>query len=163
MNTDKLIGQLKLHEGYRAKTYMDTTGHPTVGIGFNLDRSDAEVRLRSVGADYHAVLNGESELTDEQAAELLKQDIEQAEKDAQRLVFVYDELDDVRQRVIVDMVYNLGAYGFSKFKTTIKYICHGNYDKAADNMLKSKWATQVKGRARILASMMRRGEDIYDL
>jgi GH24 family phage-related lysozyme (muramidase) len=163
MDFQKLAQQLRLHEGYRSKVYLDTVGHPTVGIGFNLDRDDAEVRLRSVGANYHDVVTGKYELSKDQAKELLKYDVEKAESDARRLVFVYDELNDVRQRVIVDMVYNLGAYGFSKFKNTIRHICNGDYEKASDNMLKSKWARQVKGRAKVLANMMKYGEDVYEL
>ena len=69
----------------------------------------------------------------------------------------FPNLDQVRQDVLIDMAYNLGFFGLSTFKNTLAYIANGNYDKAADNMLKSKWATQVKGRAEELAEMMRTG------
>ena len=163
MDVNKLVGQIRLHEGFKGKTYLDSTGHPTIGIGFNLSRGDAETRLRSVGANYQDVLDGTYTLSREQAEALLKHDLDELESAARKIVFVYDDLDDVRQRVIMDMIFNLGAYGFSQFKDTIRYICRGKYGKAADSMVDSMWAKQTKRRARMLAEMMRYGEDVYDL
>ena len=163
MDTRKLVGQLKLHEGYKAYRYLDTTGHPTVGIGFNLSRGDAEIMLRSVGADYHAVLNGDYTLSVDQAETLVKKDIERVEDDARRLLFIYDDLNDVRQRVVCDMIFNLGPYGFKQFKKMITHLSNGDYAKAAEEMKDSMWARQTKGRARVLAIMMKTGEDVYDL
>ena len=163
MDLKKLTNQLKIHEGYKTKVYLDTTGHRTIGFGFNLERSDAEVLLRSVGANYQDVIDGKYEISREQAEKLLQHDLDRLEADAKKLVFVYDDLDDVRQRVILDMLFNLGTYGFSRFKNTIKHICNGNYEQASQNMLHSLWAKQTHGRAKNLARMMRSGEDVYDL
>src|SRR6187551_1498786 len=38
INMKALKAQLERHEGNRSKVYNDTAGHPTIGIGFNLDR-----------------------------------------------------------------------------------------------------------------------------
>ena len=36
MNIDRLISQLKVHEGVRNKVYLDTEGIETIGVGRNL-------------------------------------------------------------------------------------------------------------------------------
>ncbi len=163
VNIQKFTIQIKIHEGLRREVYMDTTGNRTVGIGFNLERRDAPIRLQAVGANYHEVVTGGYVLTKDQIVLLLEMDIKDAEKAAIDLVSNYDELDDVRQRVVVDMIFNLGVRGFSNFLNTRKYIVRGEFGKAADNMMRSKWARQVKGRAKILSNMMRTGDDIYEL
>jgi len=45
-------------EGNESCVYNDSLGIPTIGIGFNLQRSDAPSLIASVGADYNSVLNG---------------------------------------------------------------------------------------------------------
>ena len=60
--------------------------------------------------------------------------------------------------VLIDMVYNLGHGKFTKFVKMREALRHGDYELAAVEMLDSKWATQVKGRATELADMMRTGE-----
>jgi lysozyme len=47
--------------------------------------------------------------------------------------------------------------GLLGFKNTLKFIETGEYKKAADNMLLSKWAKQVGQRANRLAKMMEQG------
>ena len=64
---------------------------------------------------------------------------------------------EVRKVVLVDMCYNLGINRFLGFKKMLAAVKEGNYDTAADEMLNSKWATQVKGRAVELAQLMREG------
>ena len=71
----------------------------------------------------------------------------------------YTELDCVRQRVIVDMVFNLGLGGFLRFQKTIAALEKHDYCEAAKEMLDSRWASQVGQRAERLAQMMRSGED----
>jgi lysozyme len=64
-------------------------------------------------------------------------------------------LSPVRQDVLFNMAFNLGVSRLMLFKNTLAYIKNGNYNAAASNMLLSKWAGQVKGRAVRLANMMR--------
>jgi GH24 family phage-related lysozyme (muramidase) len=163
MDKQKFTKQIKKHEGVKTKVYTDNPGHRTIGIGFNLERDDAEQRLRKVGANYQDVLHGRYELSNSQMQMLVEMEVDELEVSARRIVGNYDELDDVRQRVVVDMIFNLGAYGFSRFKSTIKHIEHGEFIEASKNMGHSLWARQVKDRAIVLASMMKYGVDTYDL
>jgi len=63
----------------------------------------------------------------------------------------------VRQRVLLDMAFNLGISGLLKFKRTLKAIRAKQYEKAAEMMLDSRWATQVGQRAKRLSKMMATG------
>ena len=62
----------------------------------------------------------------------------------------------------MNMVFNLGQGGFMKFRNTIKHISNEEFDDAADGMLDSLWARQVKGRAVELAEMMRTGKSVSE-
>jgi lysozyme len=66
-------------------------------------------------------------------------------------------LSPVRQRVLVNMAFNLGMVGLLTFKNTLGAMQNGSYAAAAAGMLSSKWATQVGVRAERLADMMRTG------
>ena len=139
----RLIEQLRLHEGERRKPYRDTVGKLTIGIGRNLD----DKGLRRDEIEY-----------------LLANDIADSRADLDRYLPWWRGLDPVRQRVLIDMVFNMGAGspkggGLLSFVNTLSEIRRGNYGIAADMMLASKWAQQVGRRAVRLATMMRTGMD----
>ena len=48
------------HEGKRDCVYKDTMGHPTVGIGYNLDNPGAPAAIAAVGADYDSIRSGKT-------------------------------------------------------------------------------------------------------
>lgn len=129
--------QLILHEDLRLKPYVDTVGKMTIGVGRNLDDK------------------GISNLT---AMQMLDEDIKECVDDLRGFVW-WLNLDDIRKRVLIDMRFNLGPAGFRKFKNTLKAVSEGRYSDAADGMLNSLWAKQVKSRAIRLANMMRTGRD----
>jgi len=138
MDIDKLIAQLKVHEGVRSKVYLDTEGIETIGVGRNLrDRglSDDEIEL------------------------MLANDIRDFQEEVERAFSWWSDLDDVRQRVVVDMAFNMGLGSLSKFVNTLAHIENGRYEEAGVEMLDSKWARQVGDRANVLSGMMRTGED----
>jgi GH24 family phage-related lysozyme (muramidase) len=159
LDRGKLQAQLILHEGTRSKRYLDTKGIPTIGVGFNLQRSGAKEQIEALGLDYEKVKNGEQELTDEQIAKLLAGDIDSAIKSCEEVFPKFRELSEVRQRVMVDMMFNLGRAKFEKFEKMIAAVKRGEYDTAADEMKKSLWHDQVKTRAVRLEGMMRDDKD----
>jgi GH24 family phage-related lysozyme (muramidase) len=153
------IVRLKINEGYETHVYRDSVGVPTVGIGFNLQRSDAPRLLQSVGANYQAVLSGQADLTEEQIDTLFKSDLSGAISQAQQGVSNYGALVQPRQFVIVDMIFNMGsgAKGFGGFVNTIADIESDNFTQASNNMTLSRWYSQVGDRAKRDVSMMRSG------
>jgi lysozyme len=123
------------NEGVRRYPYKDTVGKITIGIGRNLD----DVGLSMDEIDY-----------------LFQNDLKRVEPQAKSLPW-YSKLNEARQAVILDMIFNLGIRSFLGFTTTISLIEKGQYSAAADQMLKSKWASQVGDRAKRLSEQMRLG------
>ena len=66
-------------------------------------------------------------------------------------------LNDTRQRVLASMAFNMGIDGLLGFQHMLAAAKAGDFAKAADEMLDSKWAKQVGARAIRLAQMMRTG------
>jgi GH24 family phage-related lysozyme (muramidase) len=159
MTTDQdLRDQLAQEEGNRQHVYVDTAGHPSVGIGFNLDRSDARSQLSSVGADYDAVRAGTQDLTQGQIDQLFQHDVSTAVSTAQNYYSGFDQLDPARQRVLTDMAFNLGPTRLAGFQNLHTALVNGDFDAAANEMQNSTWATQVGNRATNLANQMRTGQ-----
>ena len=117
-----LKSQLVKHEGKRNKVYLDSEGIPTIGVGFNLHRSDAKQKIAAMGVDYEKLVSGDVSLTDEQVDSLLDDDIESAIADCKSVVGSFSMLSDVRKRVLVDMTFNLGKTRFGKFKKMLAAI-----------------------------------------
>ena len=138
MNTIEIATeQLKVDEGLRLQPYRCTAGALTIGYGRNLD---------AVG------------ITQEEADIMLRADVEIAEKGAQALVgTVWDDLSATRQAVLINMTFNLGRTRLAAFKNFLAALRAADYQTAADEMLDSRWATQVGDRALRLARQMRHG------
>lgn len=145
-------------EGRRNQAYDDATGkpitpgsvvegHPTVGVGFNLDASGASDTIEALGLDYDQVRSGEQTLTDEQIDTLFDQSVNQAVQGARQVVPSFDALPDDKQIVVVDMIFNLGLEGFSEFVHAIQAINNQDWATAAQQMQQSAWFRQVGDRA----------------
>ncbi|GAA3514758.1 glycoside hydrolase family protein [Actinocatenispora rupis] len=158
MTTDQqLRDQLGIDEGNRTHVYTDTAGHPTVGIGFNLDRGDARARLAAVGADYAAVRAGTQDLTQDQVNQLFSHDVGTAVTTARNYYAGFDQLDPVRQRVLTNMAFNMGPATLGQFHQLHTALTNGDWNAAATSMQNSHWATQVGDRATRLIDHMRTG------
>jgi lysozyme len=136
VNVPLLIDELARDEGIRLKVYNDSLGIPTIGIGRN---------LRDRG------------ISKEEAYQLLNHDLESVFADLDQHLPWWRRLDDVRQRVIANMCFNLGINRLMGFEHTLACAMTGRYREAAVSMLDSKWADQVGPRAQRLAEMMRQG------
>lgn len=131
-----MVADLRRDEGERLKPYRDTVGKLTIGVGRNLD---------DVG------------ITPDESAYLLAKDINKVLRQLDEKLPWWRGLCFNRQRVLVNMAFNLGIAGLLGFKNTLAAVQAGQYDKAAEGMLSSKWASQVGKRADRLAELMRNG------
>lgn len=157
---DRLRLQLELHEAIRPGLYYDTEGHPTIGIGRNLDAKPFDALERAVIGDRDLERIG---LTAGEIGMLFRRDVADAIVQLDRHLPWWRSLDEVRRRVLVDMMFNMGpgdhTRGLLSFVNTLEHIRAGRYQAAADGMAASKWARQTKTRADRLIRMMRTGED----
>jgi lysozyme len=142
IDRDAMVRQLRLHEGERLKPYRCTAGKLTIGVGRNLD---------------------DRGITPAESAMLLANDISAVETELLRALPWASQLDEVRQRVLLDMAFNLGLPGLLEFRRTLATIQAGRYQQAAAMMLDSKWAAQVGQRARRLSQMMVSGQEPAEL
>jgi lysozyme len=136
VNTDTLVAELTRDEALRLKPYRCTAGKLTIGIGRNLDDRGISVT---------------------EAEFLCRNDVADVMADLDRELPWWRTLDEVRQRVIANMAFNLGIKGLLGFKNTLELVRCGKYLDAAQHMMSSKWAKQVGPRALRLSTLMRDG------
>jgi lysozyme len=146
-----MIAELRRDEGERLRAYRDTVGKLTIGVGRNLDDVGTAPLPRTV-ADVKA-----KGITAAESALMLAHDLDRVDADLDKRLPWWRELDPVRQRVLVNMCFNLGIGGVCGFVNTLSMIRGHRYTEAASNMLASKWARQVGQRATRLSNMMRTG------
>lgn len=123
-------------EGLELKPYKDPVGKLSIGYGRNLD----DVGISKLEAEV-----------------LLDHDLASAEMECRKAFPWFPALSDVRQRVLVNMCFNLGLTKLKTFTRMLSALSQHDYALASREMLQSKWAEQVKGRALRLAKMMRDG------
>lgn len=140
-----LVGQLlSADEGLRLKVYDDATGepigpgsvvkgHPTIGYGLALDTD--------------GITQDEAEFLRQRRVTVI---VSQLSED----YTWFDGLTANRQAVIVCMVYQLGRAGFAEFHSMSADLANADYVRASQEMLLSKWATQVPARSQKLSQMM---------
>ena len=137
MDYVRLIAQLRKHEGVEHKPYTDTVGKLTIGVGRNLD---------------------DRGLSDHEIDFLLQNDIQLVEEELDQWWPHWRSLNQTRQLVVADMMFNMGRPRLSQFKMFLAALQSSDYAAASTEMLDSKWARQVKGRATTLADMMSTGD-----
>ena len=139
MDMDRLLQSVKKHEGYRNKVYKDTLGKRTVGVG--------HLCVEDFWED-------NKEYPEEMLMNILKDDLKNAIQGSQRLLAECPVLDDLAEEIIIEMVFQLGETGVSKFKNMIKALKIPDYQTAAIEMLDSRWAKQTPERAASMSAEM---------
>ena len=155
---EHLLKELVKHEGLRLQVYQDTLGIDTIGIGRNLeDRgiSKEELDELDIPTIDHVYKYG---ITEADAMVLAENDVQIVEEELLRAHPCVEDLDAVRQLVLVDMAFNMGVPRLCKFKKMWNAIHENKFDVASKEMLDSRWANQVKSRAVKLANAMHNGE-----
>ena len=157
-NRENFVTKLIAHEGLRLQVYQDTLGIDTIGIGRNLeDRGITDEELDwmdmpSMDAVY------EHGISEADAMYLAQNDVQIVEEELLRAHPCVEDLDAVRQLVVMDMAFNMGVPRLRKFKKMWNAIHENKFDVAAKEMLDSRWAIQVKSRAVKLSNAMHNGE-----
>ena len=144
MNNDLMVKELRRDKGVRYYPYPDTKGFETVGVGHNMDTSP-------LPADWTFPL------TDAQVDTLLASDISAVVCDLNVKLPWWVHMDEVRQRVLVNMCFNLGIGTLLTFHNTLTEMYTGDYTGAAAGMATSRWAGEVGQRATRLVSAMSDG------
>lgn len=133
----KLKQELMTYEGYHTHPYYDSSGKLHIGIGRNLEDQ--------------GIYPTEIDL-------MVNHDIDWAWSELNKTFPWFIRMDDIRQIVILQMYFNLGSKRFHSFKHMITALDRGLYSLAAQEMLHSKWATDVGDeRAKHLAKLMETG------
>lgn len=134
-----LVERIKLGEGFSGKIYLDTNGNPTGGYGHHF----------AVGS-----------LLDPEVWDLIFEfDLRVAAFEYNKLpTAVRAQVNQVRQEVLLEMIFNMGLPRLLGFKKMLAAVEAGDFETAAKEMLNSLWAKQVGKRADRLAELMRTGE-----
>ena len=129
-----LIERLKVNEGFRSRVYQCSLGFDTIGYGFAIK---------------------DLELTEKEAEYLLANRVSQKHLHLLDNLDWYSDMPPEVQGVILEMVYQLGFTGFTKFKKAISNMKDRDWKGAATEMLDSRWAKQTPNRANQLADIVR--------
>lgn len=148
------IQRLMVNEGCVLKSYKDTVGKLTIGIGRNLDDNPlSQEELCYIGHNCRTKF-----ISNDQAAYLCRNDLKKVRADLDRYLPWWRDLCPDRQFVMIDLCFNLGKNTLLTFKKTLNSIATGYYELAAKQLLQSKYATQVGIRARRNAYALKTGE-----
>ena len=142
MDMDRLKDSVKQHEGYRNKVYLDTLGKRTVGVGHLCTEDWWE---------------DDKEYEEEFLMKILEEDLQEAIEGASTLMLQHDcsDIDEKAHEILIEMVFQLGVGGVSKFKKFLANLSTKTYHLAADEMLDSRWAKQTPMRAEKLSYIIR--------
>ncbi len=143
MSYDRIALQNELirDEGLRLTPYRDSLGNLTIGVG-------------------HLIQKGESftKISNTEALDLLENDIRIAERRLDNIFPTWRSLDDVRQRSLINLAFNLG-YKLADFKRFLHAAKSGDWEKAADHLMQSRWYRQVKLRGPRVVHAIRTGTE----
>jgi lysozyme len=141
--------QLRRDEGYSHGPYRRPGDRWTIGYGHNLEAHHDRMP---------------TQVSRQQADAMLQQDIQTANRQLDEQLPWASNLNDARRGALINMVFNMGIgtpgrrNGLVGFQRTLDMIRNGNYDGAAAEMLRSRWATQTGARATRLAEQIRTGQ-----
>ena len=144
MNIEKLREEIAADEGEVHEIYLDHLGLATFGIGHLVRDDDPESGL-PVGTP----------IDDDRVVKAFESDIETVLSDCIKLYPDFDDLPEEAQRVIANMMFNMGRPRLSKFKGMKSGVDARDWNRAADEMVDSRWYRQVTNRADRLVTRVR--------
>ena len=138
--TAELTRQLRGDEDVRPCVYKDHLGWDTIACGRLVDSRKPGCGLRPSEIDF-----------------MLANDIADRTEALNRLLPWFAVLDPARAGALLNMSFQLGVAGLLGFKNSLEMMRLGQFDAAADNFLRSKWAVQTPARAKRMAEQIRSG------
>ena len=130
----ELLNSIRKHEGFRAKVYQDTLGFDTIGYGFAIKDLVLDEDIANI---------------------ILQRKLEALIRSIEYQFNWYADLPNAVKDVIIEMCYQLGVNGVSKFKKTIEHLKCEEWVLASEEMLDSKWAVQTPNRAKALSDRIK--------
>ena len=143
MNIDKLRDELKVDEGVKYEIYLDHLSLPTLGVGHLIKDTDPESGL-PVG----------TKIEEERVNELFDEDIQVTIQECKYLYNDFDDLPEEAQRIIANMMFNLGRPRLSRFLKMKQHVDNRDFVSASEEMKDSRWYRQVTNRAQRLCDRM---------
>ena len=134
-----VLDQVKADEGLRLFPYEDTTGHLTIGYGHNLTAKG----LRSTFCE-----------------QLLVADLQDAVAELETALSWVDQLDMVRQGVLLQLAFNLGIKGLLGFHQMLTHLQAGEWDAAAAALIDSTAGHQEPARIQRWANQLAAGQQL---
>ena len=144
MDIEKLREEIKYDEGSVNEIYLDHLGLATFGIGHLVTEWDEEYGWE-IGTP----------VSEDRCNEVFDSDIQIVLADCEQLYPDFNELPEEVQRIIANMMFNMGRPRLSKFKGMKAGVDARDWNKAADEMVDSRWYRQVTNRAESLVERMR--------
>ena len=144
MDIQKLREELEYDEGCKYEIYNDHLGYPTFGIGHLVVNSDPE-HGEGIG----------TLVSEDRVLSAFEADVMGVLSDCERLYSDFERLPEDAQRIISNMMFNMGYTRLSKFKGMKRGVDARDWNAAADEMVDSVWYKQVTTRAERLVKRMR--------
>tara|TARA_R100001015_G_C4625686_1_gene184308 strand:- start:816 stop:1259 length:444 start_codon:yes stop_codon:yes gene_type:complete len=144
MDIQTLKEELTLDEGCEYKIYKDHLGYKTFGIGHLCTKDDPEFDM-DIG----------EEVSEQRVNECFLNDVQKVIDDCYTLYDDFNDLPEDVQLIIANMMFNLGRPRLTKFKGMKLGVDTRDWNKAADEMIDSRWYQQVPNRAKRLVERMR--------
>ena len=144
MDIEKLREEIEYDEGSVNEIYLDHLGLATFGVGHLVRKEDPEYGWE-VGTPVDA----------DRCVEAFNTDIETVLSDCKLLYSDFEDLPEEAQRIIANMMFNMGRPRLSKFKGMKRGVDARDWNAAADEMVDSRWYRQVTNRADRLVERMR--------
>ena len=144
--TDELKARIRDHEGCRDEVYLDSLGKATIAIGHLVQPHERDRFKPGV------------KITADEIEDLFLIDLNRACAGAEQLIsenYRGDKrLPQAIEHVIVEMVFQLGKTGVSKFRKFWKALSEGNRKQASLEMKDSRWHSQTPVRCEALAEIV---------
>jgi len=144
MMIEDLKNEIKADEGCVNSVYLDHLNLKTLGVGHLVTEWDEEYD-QPVGTI----------VSDDRVNELFEKDINVTLEECRYLYDDFDSLPEEVQKIIGNMMFNLGRPRLSRFHKMKKAVLDKDWQEAANQMQDSKWYEQVTNRAERLCERMR--------